>query len=791
MGKVVTLRLYGNLDHQGVRVDVEVGTDGKRPDASFVSQLSPAPELAKRLTQWEQDYWTWGVPYRIRPKGIARNGSSQIEVCRQSAEALKTSFVQWLNSSEFLRFDLQLRQQVQPNESVLVMLRTQSEVLRKLPWHLWEFIEEYAQAELVLGATTFKTKPISAKPPTDTVRILAILGNADDIDIESDRTLLQSLPNAKVSFLVEPEREAINDQFWEQAWDILFFAGHSQTEGEQGRIFINKDDSLTLAELNYGLKIAVQQGLQLAIFNSCDGLGLAYELEQLSLPHMIVMKEPVPDKVAHAFLTHFLQFFSQGDSLYQAVRKARKRLQGMEKKFPCATWLPIIYQHPLSKSPTWRTLSHLSEDVPLSETSERPRSDSSGVYRKIVVTAITSIIVTSLIVGVRALGLFQTSELSAYDHFMYLRPKPFPDERLFVITVDKDDIDYQDASNKYERREGWSLSDQALAEVLQTIGEYQPRAVGLDIAHPYPFDASVTSVMEQYNLKVVAACVVGNGDTLTDDATPPPGFGGDNLGFADIPIDPDGIIRRQLPLMAAGDPCQTSRALSLQLVHQYLADKNLNPVQKLPNGDRAIGGYQNEGQSMNARRLRRFQYNTGGYQLPTGAANGYQILLNYRYRNPITVPLRTILSPEKSINLAEWVEDRIVLIGVNQSQQDRHDTAINQNIPGVMIHAHMISQLLDIVLENKSQLWWWPQWAESIWIAIWAIIGGSLVLLVRSYWKLGFSIFTTVMTLYGLCWILFTQDGWIPLVPTAVGVLIAATTVAITIRSKIFNHYSK
>lgn len=44
----------------------------------------------------------------------------------------------------------------------------------------------------------------------------------------------------------------------------------------------------------------------IAIFNSCDGLGLAQELADLHIPQMIVIKEPVPDKLAQEFLKYFL-----------------------------------------------------------------------------------------------------------------------------------------------------------------------------------------------------------------------------------------------------------------------------------------------------------------------------------------------------------------------------------------------------------------------------------------------------------------------------------------------------
>ena len=61
---------------------------------------------------------------------------------------------------------------------------------------------------------------------------------------------------------------------------------------------------------------------------------------------MIVMREPVPDRVAQEFLKYFLQAFARGDTLYLSVREARERLQGLENQFPCATWLPVICQNP-------------------------------------------------------------------------------------------------------------------------------------------------------------------------------------------------------------------------------------------------------------------------------------------------------------------------------------------------------------------------------------------------------------------------------------------------------------
>ncbi|NJR76631.1 MAG: CHAT domain-containing protein, partial [Scytonema sp. CRU_2_7] len=165
----------------------------------------------------------------------------------------------------------------------------------------------------------------------------------------------------EIVFLVNPSRQEFNTHLWQNpGWDILFFAGHSHTEGATGRISINenqKNNSLTIEQLEEALKAAIDNGLQLAIFNSCDGLGLASALEKLNIPTVIVMREPVPNLVAQEFFKHFLKAFAvERQSLYLAAQQARRKLQGLEDDFPGASWLPVICQNPAVEPPSWLKL---------------------------------------------------------------------------------------------------------------------------------------------------------------------------------------------------------------------------------------------------------------------------------------------------------------------------------------------------------------------------------------------------------------------------------------------------
>ena len=100
----------------------------------------------------------------------------------------------------------------------------------------------------------------------------------------------------------------------------------------------------------------------MAIFNSCDGLGIANRLAELRFPQSIVMKESIPDKMAIDFLEYFLKSFSRDEPLFVAVGKARKELEkeyNKPDKYPGGHSLPLIVPNPAVLLPTWK--SFLSE----------------------------------------------------------------------------------------------------------------------------------------------------------------------------------------------------------------------------------------------------------------------------------------------------------------------------------------------------------------------------------------------------------------------------------------------
>ncbi len=372
MIKSVVINLgNGDLEKGFPVVTAQLWAVGNALPQQFIGSLPAAPNVVGLYKQWQSMYRILCDRYQV-PRSLDEDDELEIDTFGitnvsvvsfdQLCQSLEEGINRWLKSQEFLNIDQQLRSQLNTAEEIRVIIETNDLLLRRLPWHRWNFVTDYPYAEIALSQPEYKRRFASQKAEKrEKVRILAILGNSQGIDLEKEISLLQRIEDAEVVFIVNPSRQEFNTQLWDSTgWDILFFAGHSQTLGETGRIYINENqinNSLTIEQLQEALLAAIDNGLRCCIFNSCDGLGLAHALEKLSIPTTIVMREPVPNRVAQDFFQYFLQGFAvERLSLYQAVQQARRKLQGLENDFPGASWLPVICQNPAVEPPTWLNL---------------------------------------------------------------------------------------------------------------------------------------------------------------------------------------------------------------------------------------------------------------------------------------------------------------------------------------------------------------------------------------------------------------------------------------------------
>ena len=390
MSQTVIISL-GNGDFEEIgfnSVRVTLNDDnGKLIKDCGISQLPPAPEIPRIYTKLQsvyrallendstlsaQDDDDW--PESIEPGGVTNFSEQDFQ---DLTNQLERHFSEWLKTEPFRDQIDDLQPGLNRNDEILFIFEItdfQFQMLGRLPWQTWKLFEQYPKAGIALSQPgSERTEKVAVD--REKIRILAILSDAPDVDNEEEKRALESLPDNKVEtkFVDNLSREDFNNLLWDKdGWDILFFSGHSKTEGQQGRIYINnnkKHNSLTIEELKEALQTAINKGLQLAFFNSCDGLGLASSLAKLNIPAVIVMKEEVPNVIAQQFFCKFLTNFREQDNLYLAERKTREWLRGWENKYPGASLLPVICQNKAVEILRWSQLQLVNQPKLKEETS--------------------------------------------------------------------------------------------------------------------------------------------------------------------------------------------------------------------------------------------------------------------------------------------------------------------------------------------------------------------------------------------------------------------------------------
>lgn len=811
MNQRITLHFGQGDFSQGYTVVAQIWLADASMPIQITGSLLAEPELGLLYRRWQ---WLYTALYAYRgwrnfaqiESPMLRGAADEFEIetdetyptdvsevaFKQVCDQLHQTLNRWLNSEGFRNIDRHLRTSFTPQDELQLIVMAEDRHLLRLPWHLWHFFEDYPNAELALSLPEYqRSLKVAPSQPKETINILAVLGNSQGIDIENDKKLLETLPNTQLSLLSEPRLTELNQQLWETHWDILFFAGHSSGSRQQetengdknlGKFHVNATESLTIEQLKFALKKAIQKGLKLAIFNSCDGLDLAWNLADLQIPQVIVMREPVPDRVAQEFLKHFLAAFSTGQSLFLAVREAREKLQGLETEFLCASWLPVICQNPAELPMRWELdvredrdngeegsfelaglSSKFNESIQPSKlkTQNFPKFKTQNFNSKLIKVLLTSLFTTVCLLGVRSLGGLQPLELWVYDRLLQLRPEEAPDNRFLIVTIDEADIQAQPA----EQRQG-SLSDNALDQLLKILNNYQARVIGLDIYRDFSANSKYPSLITQLRQqkRLVAICKSSDATFDPTGIAPPPEVPASRIGFSDFLEDNDGIIRRQLLSQTPdpASPCAAPYAFNTRLAFRYLEMENISP-EFTPEGNLKLG------QTI----IQRLQKHSGGYQTIDAAGN--QILLNYR-----SLPSLQAIAPQVSLSQIlqgkvrpEAIKDRIVLVGVTATSSSDfwttpYGSGTADKIPGVIIQAHMTSQLISAVLDQRSLIWVWSEFVEIVWIGSWAIMGGICASMRLSLVQIGILSSGAIAVLIGSCWFLFIQGGWIPCVSAGV-----------------------
>jgi len=365
--------------------------------------------------------------------------------------------------------------------------------------------------------------------------------------------------------------------------------------------------------------------------------------------------------------------------------------------------------------------------------------------------------------ALNALGVLQPVELAVYDTLIRMRPEPADrDDRIAVVRVTDEDIN---------RLGHWPMKDDVLADVLEAILRGKPRAVGFDLYRdllvPPGSERLVSLLRGTANFVAIEKFRAVGGAAVP----PPPALAGtERIGFADLVLDPGGVVRRGLLFLDDGQRVGYSLALRMALL--YLGPEGVGPQPGEPDPTHLRLGRVT---------IPPFEDHDGGYVRADAA--GYQFLLDFKggpepFESFTLTDLLAGRVPEASL------KDRVVLLGVAaDSVKDIFLTPFSRggdattNLPGVFIHAHAVSQLLRGALQGEQPLRLFPETVEHAWVLLWSLLGAGLALLVRSLGRLTLVAPPAWLTLVVLTVALFYAGWWLPVVPAAIALFASPTLV--------------
>ncbi len=435
----------------------------------------------------------------------------------------------------------------------------------------------------------------------------------------------------------------------------------------------------------------------------------------------------------------------------------------------------------LSSSEDWLRQSSVKEPKPtepqleyLAASRELPRR---RVRRGSVV--LSSAIATALVTAARLLGMTQPVELWAYDRLLTLRPSEVQDKRLLIVGVDEPTLAM--LPKRYPPSWG-TLPDRALNDTLAVLSQAKPKLIGLDFIRDYKAPRPLAKRLKQTSNLIALCKITGNDQTIQGQGiSPPPELPMEQIGFANVQDDGNKFLRRHILLQPPDEKfCNTIDAFTLVLSRRYLESSNQafsDPFDNDGKLTRPLGFGKTT-----------VPFLTGdgsGYRDRDDNLGGFQTLLNFRTvdgkldRFAPMVSLKDLLENKVP---AELIRDRVVMIGITASTSTKSDywkTPYGE-VPGVILQAQMVSQLLSATLDQRPLIWWLPLWAETVWVLGWSLLGGVIVWGIYRMNRRAIAGVVSGIVLAGGSYAALAGLGvWLPLIPAAIGFGIAGTTVQV------------
>jgi hypothetical protein len=343
-----------------LQIEMSVLAANRQLLTQMVVNLPGLEKVFAQYQEWQSRYRRLDPQnHRLMSNKAVSLVPERINDCLDAGAMLQAHLHQWYTSPGFQTLRDRLATTLDPDREVDLIVRSRSKAAIELPWNtIWQpLLDRYPQAEVSISIIPILSG--STVEPELKVAVLSVLASAQGIKLDRSKEYLDALPHTEAEFLVAPSHADFASRLTQSGCSVLFISSYISGYLPNNRIYLNHHDTISLAELKYRIRLAIERGLKLLILNCGDGLELASKLADLQIPYLIVMREAVQDQVAQEFVKLLLKSFSGGKSLPLAAREAREKLQAIEKVVPAASWLPVVCMQTADAALNWHRIAHI------------------------------------------------------------------------------------------------------------------------------------------------------------------------------------------------------------------------------------------------------------------------------------------------------------------------------------------------------------------------------------------------------------------------------------------------
>ncbi|MGB7441199.1 MAG: CHAT domain-containing protein [Coleofasciculaceae cyanobacterium] len=252
--------------------------------------------------------------------------------------------------------------------------------LSRLPWEVLHGGDRplATGTDIVFSRYQLSTRPnkpidlpsVKATQPLKILMVIAGPSDKESLELAREASQLQAElasrsphepPAIELTLLEQPGSEQLTQALEQGRYQVFHYAGHSNLGDSGGDLYL-VDNTTGLAETLKGKDLAgllVNNGVQLAVFNSCRGAytaaaefpgksgeqNLAEAVVKRGIPGVLAMAERIPDKVALTLTRLLYRNLNQGYPIDLSLSRARQGLISAYGSNQLYWALPVLYLH--------------------------------------------------------------------------------------------------------------------------------------------------------------------------------------------------------------------------------------------------------------------------------------------------------------------------------------------------------------------------------------------------------------------------------------------------------------